>query len=121
MDMNGLSAAISRMTFPEDPVGEQTLAVEETLVLETQRGDYTAFSGIYEQFFDRIFRYVKVRIGNAAEAERFGRGCLFEGVREAWYVQGQGRPLRRVALPYCPQHGRRPPSPPKPKAYDDSP
>jgi RNA polymerase sigma-70 factor (ECF subfamily) len=45
------------------------LGIEESLVLEVQRGDLNAFSGIYEAYYDRVFRYILVRLHNQAEAE----------------------------------------------------
>lgn len=45
------------------------MGIEESLVLEVQRGDLNAFSGIYEAYYDRVFRYILVRLNNQAEAE----------------------------------------------------
>ena len=45
------------------------MGIEESLILEVQRGDLHAFSGIYEAYYERVFRYVLVRTGNRAEAE----------------------------------------------------
>ena len=71
MGMSELSATIplSQGRAGSWPNGGYSLGLDETLVLETQRGDHSAFSGIYEQYFNRVYRYALVRIGNAAEAE----------------------------------------------------
>ena len=42
---------------------------EQDLVHRAQDGDKEAFAGLYETYFDKIYRYVVVRIGNKAEAE----------------------------------------------------
>ena len=50
----------------ESPV--QDVSVEE-LVKGAQEGDVRSFEGIYQMFFDRIYRYVSLKLGNVAEAE----------------------------------------------------
>ena len=42
---------------------------EESLVRRAQQRDQEAFSRLYEENFDKIYRYVVLRIGNRAEAE----------------------------------------------------
>ncbi len=42
---------------------------EQSLVHRAQRGDNEAFAQLYEAHFDKIYRYVVLRIGNKAEAE----------------------------------------------------
>ena len=42
---------------------------EESLVRRAQRKDQEAFTEIYERYFDRIYRYLVLRIGNTGEAE----------------------------------------------------
>lgn len=42
---------------------------EEQLVLSAQAGDDRAFEQIYEEYFDKIYRYIVVRVGNQADAE----------------------------------------------------
>lgn len=41
----------------------------ESLVRAAQRGDADAFAQIYQRFFDRVYKYLLVRVGNAHEAE----------------------------------------------------
>lgn len=42
---------------------------EESLVQQAKQGDQQAFARLYEEHFDRIYRYVIVRIGDRLEAE----------------------------------------------------
>ena len=42
---------------------------EESLVHRLQEQDDEAWTGLYEEFFNRIYRYVYLRVGNRAEAE----------------------------------------------------
>ena len=42
---------------------------EESLVRRAQHRDSEAFAQLYEAYFDKIYRYVVIRIGNKAEAE----------------------------------------------------
>ncbi|HEY90666.1 MAG TPA: sigma-70 family RNA polymerase sigma factor [Dehalococcoidia bacterium] len=42
---------------------------EQNLVHRAQHGDKEAFTELYEAYFDKLYRYVVVRIGNKAEAE----------------------------------------------------
>ena len=42
---------------------------EESLVRRAQQHEQEAFAQLYERHFDKIYRYVVLRIGNATEAE----------------------------------------------------
>ena len=42
---------------------------EESIVLKAQSGDVDAFGKLYEAYFDRIYRYIAIKVGNTAEAE----------------------------------------------------
>ncbi len=42
---------------------------EHELVARAAKGDADAFSKLYEEHFDRVFRYLYVRLGNEAESE----------------------------------------------------
>ena len=41
----------------------------EELVRGAQKGDPESLAGLYEQFYDKIFRYVSFKTGDAFEAE----------------------------------------------------
>ncbi len=42
---------------------------EESLVQRAQKNDSQAFAQLYEAYFDRIYRYIALRIRNEMEAE----------------------------------------------------
>ncbi len=49
--------------------GSYLVQDEQSLVHRAQRGDKEAFAQLYEAHFDKIYRYMILRIGNKAEAE----------------------------------------------------
>lgn len=42
---------------------------EEHLVQRAQKGDRSAFAALYQIYFDRIYRYVAIHLGNQSDAE----------------------------------------------------
>jgi len=42
---------------------------EESLVRRAQKNDQEAFAQLYEEHFDKIYRYLALRVGNEMEAE----------------------------------------------------
>lgn len=42
---------------------------EEQLVRRAQAGDQDAFACIYQAYFERVYRYTRVRLGSSADAE----------------------------------------------------
>ena len=42
---------------------------EQSLVLQAQKCDQEAFAKLYEQNFDKIYRYISLKVGNNTEAE----------------------------------------------------
>ncbi len=45
------------------------MSIEKEVVSRAVKGDGQAFAQLYEENFDRIYRYVYLRLGNQAEAE----------------------------------------------------
>ena len=45
------------------------MSEEQEIVARAARGDADAFSKLYEDNFDRVYRYLYVRLGNEAESE----------------------------------------------------
>ena len=54
---------------------------EETLVRQAVQGDREAFARLYEEYFDRIFRYMAVRIGDKVEAEDLAQQVFLKAVK----------------------------------------
>lgn len=55
----------------DEVIGQRSIPVqdEESLVRRAQQRDNQAFSMLYEAYFDKIYRYVVLRVRNEAEAE----------------------------------------------------
>ncbi len=45
------------------------MSIEEYVVSQAIKGDGQAFGQLYEEHFDKIYRYIYLRLGNQAEAE----------------------------------------------------
>ncbi|GAH71496.1 unnamed protein product, partial [marine sediment metagenome] len=45
------------------------MSIEKDVVSRAVKGDGGAFAQLYEEHFDRIYRYVYLKVGNQAEAE----------------------------------------------------
>ena len=54
---------------PQTTGGELSVQEEQALVLRAQKQDGEAFAELYERYFDRIYRYTALRIGDRTEAE----------------------------------------------------
>ncbi|MBI4233436.1 MAG: sigma-70 family RNA polymerase sigma factor [Chloroflexi bacterium] len=65
----------------------------EALAREAQKGDDGAFAQIYELFFDRIHRYLVVRIGDPAEAEDLTQEVFLRAMEGLGGYRWQGKPF----------------------------
>ena len=91
---------------------------EEDLVREAVRGDQQAFARLYEEHFDRIFRYVYLKIGDREEAEDMTQQVFLHALRSIASFKWQGTPftawLYRIAhnqiVDYLRRKARRPAS-----------
>jgi RNA polymerase sigma-70 factor (ECF subfamily) len=45
------------------------MSIEKDVVSQAVKGDGEAFSQLYEEHFDKVYRYIYLRLGNQAEAE----------------------------------------------------
>lgn len=66
---------------------------EESLVREAVRGDQQAFAGLYEAHFDRIFRYVYLKIGDREEAEDMTQQVFLHALKSITSFKFQGTPF----------------------------
>ncbi len=101
-----------RRTLPDAQGAEgRSLAADDSLVLAIQAGDRTAFEGIYESYYDRIFRYVLVRTGNRAEAEDLAADVFLKAYEAIGSYVPRGLPfaawLFRIAHNLVVDHLRR--------------
>ncbi len=90
---------------------------EESLVKRAQKQDPAAFTQIYEQYFDKIYRYLVIRIGNQMEAEDLTQQVFLRALRSISNFKWKGVPFSawlyriatHVALDRLRQRARRGP------------
>jgi len=70
---------------------------EQSLVRLAQKGDKDAFAQLYEAYFDKIYRYVVIKIGNRTEAEDMTQQVFLR--RTSLSVPTNGRAY--ASLPGC--------------------
>ena len=66
---------------------------EEGLVGQAVRGDQQAFSRLYEAHFDRIYRYVYLKIGDREEAEDLTQQVFLNALRSIRSFKYKGAPF----------------------------
>ncbi len=66
---------------------------EESLVRRAQQNDQEAFAQLYEEYFDRIYRYITLKIGDAVEAEDLTQQVFLNSLRSISSFRWKGRPF----------------------------
>lgn len=66
---------------------------EESLVQRAQKQDNAAFSQLYEAYFDRIYRYVLMRVQNEAESEDITQQVFIKMLHSISSYKNQGVPF----------------------------
>jgi len=66
---------------------------EESLVRRAQKHDQEAFAQLYEEHFDRIYRYITLRIGNEAEAEDLTQQVFLNALQSISSFKWKGVPF----------------------------
>ncbi len=66
---------------------------EEDLVRRAQRRDPEAFTQLYEAYFDKIYRYIVIRIGNEMEAEDMTQQVFLKALRSISSFRWRGIPF----------------------------
>ncbi len=66
---------------------------EISLVHRARKGDKEAFSSLYERHFDRIYRYVAIKLGNRVEAEDMTQQVFIKAYESLGGYQYQGVPF----------------------------
>jgi len=66
---------------------------EENLVLRAQQQDQQAFAQLYEEHFDKIYRYVALRIGNKIEAEDVTQQVFLKALQSISSFRWRGIPF----------------------------
>lgn len=66
---------------------------EESLIRRAKQHDQTAFARLYEAHFDRIYRYVTLRIGDRTEAEDMTQQVFVNALQSISSFNWQGAPF----------------------------
>jgi RNA polymerase sigma-70 factor (ECF subfamily) len=66
---------------------------EQGLVRQAQQGDKDAFAELYEAYFDKIYRYVVIKIGNKAEAEDMTQQIFLKAYQSIRSYKWKGVPF----------------------------
>jgi len=66
---------------------------EESLVRQAQEHDQEAFAQIYEEYFDKIYRYITLKIGDAVEAEDLTQQVFLNSLRSISSFRWKGKPF----------------------------
>jgi len=66
---------------------------EESLVRRAKEGDQPAFAQLYEEHFDKIYRYVALRIGDRIEAEDMTQQVFLSALRNISSFKWKGTPF----------------------------
>ena len=75
------------------PVQDNANVDVTALVHLAQQGDTTSFGELYEQFFDRIYRYVSFKTGGASEAEDITGEVFVRMLESIHKFKWQGHPF----------------------------
>ncbi len=73
--------------------GGSSLDSQEQLVVGARSGDLTGFAEIYEQYFDKVFRYAYARIGHRAEAEDLAGDVFLKALQAIGSYKPGGAPF----------------------------
>lgn len=66
---------------------------EQSLVLQVQKGDQEAFAKLYEQNFDKIYRYLSLKVGNNVEAEDMTQQVFIKALQSISSYKWKGVPF----------------------------
>ena len=66
---------------------------EESLVRRAQKHDQEAFAQLYEEYFDKIYRYITLKIGDAVEAEDLTQQVFLNTLRSISSFKWRGKPF----------------------------
>jgi RNA polymerase sigma-70 factor (ECF subfamily) len=66
---------------------------EKSLIAQAQKHDQEAFSQLYEEYFDKIYRYVTLKLGNAMEAEDVTQQVFLKALQSISSFKWKGIPF----------------------------
>jgi len=66
---------------------------EESLIRRAQQHDQDAFAQLYEEYFDKIYRYIAFKIGNKTEAEDMTQQVFLNAIKSISSFRWRGIPF----------------------------
>ena len=66
---------------------------EEDLVRRAKQHDPASFARLYEEYFDKIYRYIVIKIGNETEAEDMTQQVFLNALQSISAFKWQGAPF----------------------------
>jgi len=66
---------------------------EAVLVQRAKQGDEEAFAQLYEDYFDKVYRYVTIKIGDKMEAEDITQQVFLKAIRSISSFKWRGVPF----------------------------
>ncbi|MDD5590690.1 MAG: sigma-70 family RNA polymerase sigma factor [Dehalococcoidales bacterium] len=66
---------------------------EESLVQRAKQNDQEAFTQLYEKYFDKIYRYVSLKIGDRMEAEDITQQVFLKAIKSISSFKWKGFPF----------------------------
>jgi len=90
------------------------MSIEQDIVDKAVKGDRNAFAQLYEKHFDRIYRYVYIRLGNKVETEDLTQDVFIRALEAIGSYKWRNSPfaawLYRIAhnqvIDYFRKHGK---------------
>jgi RNA polymerase sigma-70 factor, ECF subfamily len=73
--------------------GNYQVQNEESLVKRAQQRDQVALTQLYEENFDRIYRYIVIKIGDRTEAEDMTQQVFLNAIQSISSYKSQGMPF----------------------------
>ena len=93
------------------------MSIEQDIVEKAVKGDRNAFAQLYEKHFDRIYRYVYLRLGNRTETEDLTQEVFIRALEAIGSYKWRSSPfaawLYRIAHNLAVDHYRRQPAAPQ--------
>ena len=66
---------------------------EQSLIRRAQQRDQAAFAQLYEEYFDKIYRYITLKIGNKTEAEDLTQQVFLKALQSISSFKWRGIPF----------------------------
>jgi RNA polymerase sigma-70 factor (ECF subfamily) len=126
LDLRALLSGASTASDQTNSAGNETVSRErEAALVEDARQDPAAFAYLYELYFARVYRYLRMRVEHESDAEDLTQQVFLQALNALPRYQTRGAPfaawLFTIARRALADHGQRARSHPSPIALDAAP